>query len=221
MAGRLPAPALDWPFASELSSDTAAGCGSSPSRDKAQPSCSPCRTLFILGTKLMKKEINSRKVRIVVVEDNPGDVFLLEKSLQARNLEYELIRYDDVEQAVHALCVERAVVPDLILVDLNLPRREGFDVLKAARQTPWLVGVPVGVLTSSEAARDRHRTALIGAERYIHKPPTLDEFIDSGWKSCRGPAFTRADAVVSIVRPAIAITRRCPTLRSSRFSNID
>jgi CheY-like chemotaxis protein len=59
-----------------------------------------------------------------------------------------------------------------------LPRYQGFDVLRAIRGIPRLVGVPLGVFTSSEAAEDRHRTALIGIEKYIHKPLTLEEFID-------------------------------------------
>lgn len=123
-----------------------------------------------------RSEKNKPAARIVLVEDNPGDVYLLEKSLQARDVAYELIRYDDGEQAMRAIAGE--VSPDLILVDLNLPRREGFEVLKAVRQTPRLVGVPVGVFTSSDAAKDRRRTALIGVERYIHKPPTLERFVD-------------------------------------------
>src|SRR5688572_1900264 len=116
--------------------------------------------------------------RIVLVEDNDGDVLLLEKSLRARDLPYELLRYEDGEQAIRAISGDRDLVPDLILVDLNLPRREGFDVLRMVRTTPRLVGVPVAVLTSSNVSMDRSRTALIGAERYIHKPPTLEEFID-------------------------------------------
>lgn len=107
-------------------------------------------------------------VRIVLVEDNAGDVYLLEKSLQARHIVYELIRYEDGEQGIRALSSERGPTPDLILLDLNLPRREGFDVLRAVRTRPALVGVPVGILTSSDAVRDRHRVSLIGAERYIY-----------------------------------------------------
>ena len=117
-------------------------------------------------------------IRIVLVEDNPADVFLLEKALQSRNIVYQLIQYEDGEQAMRAISAEHAGRPDLILVDLNLPRREGYDVLGAVRRIPRLVGVPVGVLTSSDAVRDRHRAALIGVERYIHKPPTLEEFIE-------------------------------------------
>lgn len=119
-----------------------------------------------------------RAVRIVLVEDNDGDVLLLEKALRARDLLYELVRYEDGEQAMRGISGEGVLLPDLILVDLNLPRREGFDVLRMVRTTPRLVGVPVGVLTSSNATMDRSRTALIGAERYIHKPPTLEEYID-------------------------------------------
>lgn len=116
--------------------------------------------------------------RIVVVEDNAGDVHLLERTLQTRNISYVLVRYEDGEQAIRAFAADSNEVPDLFLVDLNLPRREGFDVLRAVRGIPRFVGVPVGILTSSESSKDKHRTALIGAERYIHKPPTLEEFID-------------------------------------------
>jgi two-component system, chemotaxis family, response regulator Rcp1 len=131
----------------------------------------------------MTSGITRPKLRIVLIEDNPGDVFLVRKALEAKKLECELIHYEDVDQALRALCIEHALHPDLILVDLNLPRREGFDALKETRQTPWLVGVPIAVLTSSEAEKDRHRTALIGADRYIHKPPTLEEFIDQVGKA--------------------------------------
>jgi chemotaxis family two-component system response regulator Rcp1 len=115
---------------------------------------------------------------IMLVEDNEGDVYLVEKALQNRNIPYQLTRYEDGEQAMRALSEADFRKPDLILLDLNLPRREGFDVLRATRTRPDLVGVPVGILTASDAATDRHRVSLIGAERYIHKPPTLEEFLD-------------------------------------------
>ncbi len=115
---------------------------------------------------------------IVLVEDNAGDVYLVEKALNARHILYELTRYPDGEQGIRALSNESCPTPDLILLDLKLPRREGFDVLRVVRTRPGLVGVPVGILTSSNAHRDRHRVSLIGAERYIHKPLGLEEFID-------------------------------------------
>ena len=127
----------------------------------------------------METKDRPKPIRILVVEDNAGDVYLLEKTLQNRQLPYELIRYIDGEQAIRALQQDDSVLPDLILVDLNLPRREGFDVLQTIRSKLAMVGVPVGVLTSSDAAKDRHRVALTGrGERYIHKPPVLEEFLD-------------------------------------------
>lgn len=125
-----------------------------------------------------KKESEPAKSRIVLVEDNEGDVYLLEKALKGRRLNYELIRYSDGEQAIRALEKDDCLVPDLIILDLNLPRRGGFDVLQTVRSRPAMVGIPVAILTSSDAAKDRHRIALTGVERYIHKPPMLDDFLN-------------------------------------------
>lgn len=125
-----------------------------------------------------KKEPGAKPIRILLVEDNAGDVYLLEKTLQNRQLGYELTRYIDGEQAIVALQKDDCIVPDLIVLDLNLPRREGFDVLQTIRSKPSMVGVPIGILTSSDAAKDRHRIALTGGERYIHKPPMLEDFLD-------------------------------------------
>ena len=103
-----------------------------------------------------------KPIRILVVEDNAGAVYLLEKTLQNRQLRYELIRYTDGEQAIRALQQDDSVLPDLILVDLNLPRREGFDVLQTIRGKPSMVGVPVGVFdlvrcSEGSVSRSAHR----------------------------------------------------------------
>ena len=116
--------------------------------------------------------------RILLVEDNPGDVYLLEKAMRDRGIAYELTVYEDGDEAMRAIAKADSGRPDLILVDLNLPKREGVDVLRSIRSKPLLVGVPVGIFTSSDDARDRHRVELLGAERYIHKPPTLTEFVE-------------------------------------------
>lgn len=121
---------------------------------------------------------NKAPVRILLVEDNPGDVHLLEKALQSREMHYDLIHYEDGEQAMLALSNDPALAPDVILLDLNLPRRGGLDVLRLVRTMPRLVGVPVGVLTSSTAATDRSRTTIIGVDKFIHKPSTLEEFLE-------------------------------------------
>jgi len=119
-----------------------------------------------------------KPIRILLIEDNAGDVYLLEKALKCRRLSYELIRYTDGEQAILALQKDDCITPDLIMLDLNLPRRGGFDVLQTIRGKPAMVGVPIGILTSSDAKQDRHRIAVTGGERYIHKPPMLEDFLE-------------------------------------------
>lgn len=115
--------------------------------------------------------------QIMLVEDNPGDVYLLERSLRSRNIAFHLILYKDGAQAIRALSESHFTVPDLILVDLNLPRRDGFDVLNVVRRDPRLVGVPLGVITVSDNPKDRQFAAQEAA-RYIHKAQNLEEFID-------------------------------------------
>jgi CheY-like chemotaxis protein len=112
------------------------------------------------------------------VEDSDSDVRLLEKALQARGIAYELVVYEDGERAMRSLSNDTGLVPDLILVDLNLPRREGFEVLRTVLSMPRLGGIPVAVLTSSRSAKDRNRTEIMGVAKYISKPGTLDEFIE-------------------------------------------
>jgi two-component system, chemotaxis family, response regulator Rcp1 len=112
--------------------------------------------------KTMSARTSGTAVRISLVEDNPRDVYLLEKALSDHHIDYELTRYEDGEQAIKAFSKLDCPRPDLILLDLKLPRREGFDVLRAIRSRPVLVGVPVGILTSSNAVQDRHRVNLIG-----------------------------------------------------------
>ncbi|PWU05238.1 MAG: hypothetical protein C5B51_15115 [Terriglobia bacterium] len=74
-----------------------------------------------------------KTIRILLVEDNAGDVYLLEKTLKHRQLSYELIRYADGEQAILGLRKDDCRIPDLIILDLNLPRRGGFEVLQTIR----------------------------------------------------------------------------------------
>jgi CheY-like chemotaxis protein len=115
--------------------------------------------------------------RIVLLEDNPHDIFLVREALRARDLNFELICYDDVPQALDGLRDESAPIPDAILLDLNLPKGEGIDVLEAVRSSLRLSHVPVAVLTSSLCPRDRERAIRLRVDRYIHKPTTLDDFL--------------------------------------------
>ena len=120
---------------------------------------------------------NDTRARIWLVEDNPDDVYLVQKAMAHRGIPCDLTCFADGEKAIRAIS-ECQNVPDLILIDLKLPRRDGFDVLRAVRSTPSLVDVPIGILTSSNAETDRHRASLQGIKLYILKPADYDQFLE-------------------------------------------
>ena len=111
--------------------------------------------------------------KIILIEDNSADVFLVEMALKENDIDYELTRFNTGEEAVRILCVEAGAMhtvlhPDAILLDLNTPKSDGFAVLgKLLRQTPHLADVPIAIITSSQAESDKHRIALMGRTRYI------------------------------------------------------
>jgi CheY-like chemotaxis protein len=122
-----------------------------------------------------------KAAQIVLIEDNLADVLLVEMALRENDIFYEMTRFENGEEAINALCVPeeraKAFYPDAILLDLNTPRSDGFDVLWKLRRHPHLVDVPIAILTSSQARSDKDRTALMGSVRYIEKPSRLDEFL--------------------------------------------
>jgi len=118
-----------------------------------------------------------KTARIVLVEDNPADVLLVRKALQEKGIAVDLTCFDDGQQALKSLSKQGLKAPDLILLDLNLPNIEGVEVLREVRNIPSLAGVPVVILTSSASPVDIHRTALLGAARFISKPSGLEDFL--------------------------------------------
>ena len=121
--------------------------------------------------------MTSKTARIVLVEDNRGDVLLVRMALQEKGIKFELTCFEDGRKALNSLSRHGLKAPDLILLDLNLPNIEGIDVLREVRSMPKLAGVPVVILTSSTSPTDIHRTALLGAARFISKPSGLDDFL--------------------------------------------
>jgi two-component system, chemotaxis family, response regulator Rcp1 len=119
--------------------------------------------------------------QIVLIEDNPGDALLVQMALKESDISYEMTRFEDGEEAVNALClpggIAYALHPDAILLDLNTPRSDGFDVLGKLRRNPRLADVPIAIITSSHARSDKQRTTLVGSVRYIEKPSQLEEFL--------------------------------------------
>lgn len=122
-----------------------------------------------------------KSAQIVLIEDNPADVLLVEMALKENGIEHTLTRFESGEEATRVLCAEtkdEVFVPDAILMDLNTPRTDGFEVLRRFKALPRLSGVPIAILTSSRDRKDKHRADIQGAS-YIEKPSGLNEFLTS------------------------------------------
>jgi CheY-like chemotaxis protein len=126
----------------------------------------------------------SRQVQILLIEDAEPDVFLVREAMKQAGLNCRLEVLDDGEKAVdyfnHLDGNEAAVCPDVILLDLNLPKISGDQILERVRHSPRCAGVPVIVVTSSDAPADKTQAARLGATRYFRKPSALDEFMQLG-----------------------------------------
>jgi len=121
-----------------------------------------------------------RQFRIVVVEDNQADFYLIQEALRSSDLDCEITRYDNGEHALNSVCnYSHFLPPDLYLLDLNLPRVEGIEILKAIRKSAELKDVPVAILTSSQSPRDMQAAAAAGATAYVRKQPLLEDFMQS------------------------------------------
>jgi CheY-like chemotaxis protein len=125
----------------------------------------------------------SRPIRILLVEDNLGDVDLIKEMLDDTRYSLEITVLADGAKAVEYLLRQRerhdevdAWPPDLMLLDLNLPKVSGHEVLRTTRSTEDLSGLPIIVLTSSGATRDIARSYALGANCYITKPGDLKAF---------------------------------------------
>jgi len=123
-----------------------------------------------------------RPVEILLVEDNPGDVRLTEEALKEGKVLNNIHLANDGVEAVSFLQKEGkytdAVRPDLILLDLNLPKKDGREVLMEIKKDEALRRIPVVVLTTSMAEEDIIRTYDYHANCYITKPVDFDQFIN-------------------------------------------
>ncbi len=123
----------------------------------------------------------SRPVEILLVEDNPGDVRLTREALREGKVRNNLNVAEDGVQALAYLRREGqyagAARPDLILLDLNLPKKDGREVLAEIKQDPSLRHIPVVILSSSPAEQDIIRAYDLHANCYVTKPVDLDQFI--------------------------------------------
>ena len=123
----------------------------------------------------------NRPINILLVEDNPGDIRLIQETCQHGKVLNNLSVVRDGVEAMAFLRQEEpfadAVCPDIILLDLNLPKKDGREVLEEIKQDPYLRRTPVVVLTTSKAEEDVLRTYNLHVNCYIVKPVDLDQFI--------------------------------------------
>ena len=129
----------------------------------------------------MNASTSSEPIQILLVEDSPGDIRLTREVLRDARIANELHIVGDGEEAMRFLRRQGAFDgvprPDLILLDLNLPRKDGREVLAELKEDPDLHLIPVIVLTTSAAEQDVLRSYDLNAACYITKPIDLDEFI--------------------------------------------
>lgn len=118
-----------------------------------------------------------------MVEDNPADVGLVREALGEHSVNCELTVLADGERAIEfidEIDARRGACPDLMLLDLKLPRRDGCEVLRHVRASSQCRMIAVVILTSSNAKEDRECAARFGATDYLRKPDSLEEFIALG-----------------------------------------
>ncbi|HEY4379010.1 MAG TPA: response regulator [Acidobacteriaceae bacterium] len=117
-------------------------------------------------------------IQVLLVEDNPGDARLAREALRDCKLKLETIEVHDGEAAMNFLHQQSGVgghLPDLMLLDLNLPKKDGREVLCEVKGDPQLSQIPIVILTSSKADEDILQTYQMHANCYICKPIDLEQ----------------------------------------------
>lgn len=179
VAPSIPALVWGWRSASGLLNGQAAGSGWSLNSDEAQPSASQ----FPAKSPSDPERVPEPECIILLVEDSTADAKLIREALREHSVNCELIHVSDGERAL-ALIDEFDSAdypcPDLVILDLNLPRRPGRDVLERVRSSGRCGHVPVVVLTSSNDQRDRDDAERLGASMYIRKPSRLSDLLKLG-----------------------------------------
>lgn len=173
MTMNIPELESDWRSAGESSTGTMAGSGSNPRREKDPLSSSHCQS----------EQKGEDRPEILIVEDNPADVYLIRRAIEAANLSAGLEVIRDGEQAIRFLDEvdnDAKPCPDLIILDINLPRKPGADVLQHMRQTKKCSKTLVVVVSTSEAPKDLDAMMKLGASCYFHKPSAYADFMKLG-----------------------------------------
>jgi CheY-like chemotaxis protein len=117
-------------------------------------------------------------LRIVVVEDNIGDVILLKEALSSNSITAQITHFPNVAEAAKSLCADDNADIHLALIDLILPKTGRFRTAQADPSDTRYQGWPIAIFTSSQSEKDREEAHRLGANFYLPKPSDLEEFFD-------------------------------------------
>ena len=158
---------------------TEGASGSNQSPEKVPPSIS--RFLVEKKRNIMDTRLPNSPIDILLVEDNPGDARLIQEALAGGTFSRSLNIVIDGDEALDLLRREgryaNASVPDLILLDLNLPKRNGLEVLTQIKADEDLKWIPIIIFTSSDAPSDIRESYMLHANCYITQPDGFDQFM--------------------------------------------
>lgn len=122
-------------------------------------------------------------LNILLAEDNPADVYLIRAALEEHGVRLPLQVASDGREVMRIIN-QQELDPEtelsLIILDLNLPRHDGLEILQRLRETQRLTRIPVVVLTSSDSPHDRKLASELGAACFLRKPSNLEQFLDLG-----------------------------------------
>jgi CheY-like chemotaxis protein len=124
------------------------------------------------------------RFNILLAEDNLGDVLLVQEALAAHNISHEMFVVRDGGEALQFVAQMgtkgHAPCPDLMLLDLNLPKVDGPTILAEFRKNSKCIQTPVVVISSSDAPKDRDRMNALGVAHYFRKPSDLEAYLELG-----------------------------------------
>jgi CheY-like chemotaxis protein len=131
-----------------------------------------------------EKTVGRIRPGILIAEDSDADVYLIERAIQRAGISTAMQVVRDGEAAIRwideSVADNSTLMPALIILDINLPRKRGSDVLKHVRSSPKVSAVPVIVVSTSDTARDRDEMTKLGANAYFRKPSEYAEFMKFG-----------------------------------------